>query len=139
MELDSIEYLVLDEADKLLELGFEVEIGELVKQMNPERQTMLYSATLNEKVEAVSNESLNRPVKVLADGDRQTSRQLRQEVFKIGENDTSYREGCLVYLVKNVFKQKGIIFFRTKKQCHRMAIIFGLLGIKGTELHGDMK
>ena len=106
IDLDNIDVVVFDEADKLLELGFEVEILELCKSINPNRQTLMFSATLSEQIDGFIKMALKKPIRFSADPDRTTSMKLRQELFKIDQqhyNDLQFREAALVYLVKEVF------------------------------------
>jgi ATP-dependent RNA helicase DDX27 len=57
---------------------------------------------------------------------------------KLKSPDEITREAVLIYVIKTHFKEKSIVFFKTKQQCHRMAIIFGMAGLKATELHGNL-
>lgn len=72
------------------------------------------------------------------DPDLKTARKLRQEIIKIRAHDFLYREAVLLCVAKEVYREKVIIFFKTKKQCHRMAVLFGLSGLKACELHGNL-
>ena len=63
---------------------------------------------------------------------------LRQLVFKLKWEDHDYREACLILLAKEIYTEKVIIFFKTKKTCHRLAALFGLFGLPACELHGNL-
>ena len=52
--------------------------------------------------------------------------------------DESYREACLVLIATEIYNKKVIIFFKTKRKCHRMAVLFGLRNISSCELHGNL-
>lgn len=58
--------------------------------------------------------------------------------MKLKEDTEEYREATIVSILKNLYKERVIVFFKTKRQCHRMAIILGLLGLKACELHGNL-
>jgi ATP-dependent RNA helicase DDX27 len=59
-------------------------------------------------------------------------------VVKLKEDTEEYREATIVSVLKNLYNERVIVFFKTKRQCHRMAIILGLLGLKACELHGNL-
>lgn len=61
---------------------------------------------------------------------------MRQEIVKIKSNDILFRESVLLCICSELYNKKVIIFFKTKKQCHRMAILFNLNNLKSCELHG---
>jgi ATP-dependent RNA helicase DDX27 len=63
---------------------------------------------------------------------------LKQLVFKLKKVDHDYREACLIHMTKEIYTEKVIIFFKTKKTCHRLAILFGLFGLRACELHGNL-
>lgn len=136
IDLDNLEILVFDEADKLLELGFEAEIKNIVENCNKERQTLLFSATLNSEVNKLIDLALKKPVRIQANPDGITNDKLTQKMLKIAKEDQ--REAALLAVAAKYYKERTIIFFKTKKQCHRMAIIFGLFKLKVCELHGDL-
>ena len=59
-------------------------------------------------------------------------------MVKLKDESDEYREAVLLSIMLNVYTEKAIIFFKTKKQCHRMTIILNLLGAKTCELHGNL-
>ncbi len=113
------------------------EIKEIIRNINPKHQTLLFSATLTGRVNELIQLALKKPIRVSANPDFKIAEKLKQEVVRIKEGDFHLREGYLLALTE-VFKNKTIIFFKTKQQCHRMAIIFGLLDLKFKELHGNL-
>jgi ATP-dependent RNA helicase DDX27 len=138
VHFDGLEILVLDEADRLLELGFTEEVEELVKMCPVGRQTMLFSATMTEKVDQLIKMSLKRPVRIVADKHFSTSTKLVQEFVKIREHKEEDREAILLALCSRAFRTKTVVFFETKVLCHRAAIVFGLAGLSAAELHGNL-
>ncbi|GBB95575.1 hypothetical protein RclHR1_02570009 [Rhizophagus clarus] len=136
--LENIEILVIDEADRMLEVGFADELNEIVKNCPKSRQTMLFSATMTDNVDELIRLSLNRPVKLMVDPIKSTNAKLIQEFIRIRETQEKNREIILIILCKKYFKHKVIIFFRTKSVAHEMKVIFGLLGLKASELHGNL-
>lgn len=136
-DLDDVDMLVLDEADKLLDLGFMYELKEIIKSINPQHQTLLFSATLTGKVNELIELALRKPIRVSANPDFQIAKKLRQEYARVNWGERYHREATLLALTEE-FKKKVIVFFKTKSNCHRVAILFGLLGKKCKELHGNL-
>mmetsp|Transcript_34663 Transcript_34663/g.55440 ORF Transcript_34663/g.55440 Transcript_34663/m.55440 type:complete len:899 (+) Transcript_34663:106-2802(+) len=138
VDLDDVEILILDEADRLLELGFMDEVMELVKFCPKSRQTLLFSATMTTSVNQLAELSLNRPVRVQADPLYDMAARLVQEFVRIRPSRERDREAMLLALCTRSFKSKVIVFFSRKHHAHRMGIIFGLCGLKAAELHGNL-
>lgn len=134
--LDGLEMLIFDEADKLLSMGFKAEIEEIVENLPKNRQTLLFSATLDDEVKTLVKLALQKPLRVQANPDNRVSSKLSQQVVLVDEY--SKREAALVHLLTQELKSRCIVFFKTKRNCHRLAIILGLLGLKVCELHGNM-
>ncbi|KAJ9585565.1 hypothetical protein L9F63_002641, partial [Diploptera punctata] len=136
--LDSIEVLVLDEADRMLDEYFAEQMKEIVKSCARTRQTMLFSATMTEEVEDLAAVSLNKPVKVFVDSNRVVAFNLRQEFIRIRSDREGDREAILAALVCRTFRDHTMVFVQTKKQAHRIHILLGLLAVKVGELHGNL-
>ena len=139
VSLDDLDVLVLDECDRLLDMGFQEELEELVRHCPLARQTMLFSATMTPKVEDLAKLSLKRPVRVKTSGGNGTvAPRLVQEFVKVRHNDEKEREAAVAALVCRNFHQRCIVFFETKKDAHRFYAVLVQLGIKACELHGDI-
>eukprot|EP00268_Persea_americana_P023491 TRINITY_DN2307_c0_g1_i5.p1 TRINITY_DN2307_c0_g1~~TRINITY_DN2307_c0_g1_i5.p1 ORF type:complete len:759 (+),score=188.63 TRINITY_DN2307_c0_g1_i5:195-2471(+) len=136
--LEDLAVLILDEADRLLELGFSAEIGELVRLCPKRRQTMLFSATMTEEVDELVKLSLTRPVRLSADPSTKRPAALTEEVVRIRRMREVNQEAVLLALCSKTFTSKVIIFSGTKQAAHRLKIIFGLAGFKSAELHGNL-
>ncbi|KAL6070686.1 Nucleolar DEAD-box protein required for synthesis of 60S ribosomal subunit [Balamuthia mandrillaris] len=141
--LDTIEILILDEADRLLDLGFSAELNEIVKFCPRQRQTMLFSATMTEEVDRLAAVSLNNPVRISVDPKWQVAAGITQEFIRIRSSKDQrqqqlQREAMLLSLCTRSFKKRVLIFFRSKQMAHRMKIVFGLLGLSAAELHGNL-
>ncbi|KAI4190289.1 MAG: hypothetical protein L6R41_000902 [Letrouitia leprolyta] len=136
--LDTLEILVLDEADRMLEDGFADELNEILTTIPKSRQTMLFSATMTDRVDKLIRLGLNRPVRLLVDNSQQTVTTLTQEFVRLRPGREEKRLGYLLHLCTEIFTNRTIIFFRQKKEAHRVRIIFGLCGLKAAELHGNM-
>jgi ATP-dependent RNA helicase DDX27 len=136
--VDTLEILVLDEADRMLEDGFADELNEILTTIPKSRQTMLFSATMTSSVDRLIRVGLNRPVRLLVDAQKQTVGTLVQEFVRLRPGREGKRMGYLLYLCSKVYTDRVIVFFRQKKEAHRARVIFGLSGLKAAELHGSM-
>jgi len=148
VSLADVEFLVLDEADRLLDLGFTDEVNELIKACPIDRQTLLFSATMNTKVDDLIKLTLKRPIRIrISDKgsnssggkDLEVAPRLEQEFIRVRSgNEGVNREAMLVALLTRTFSTQTIVFFDTKKKAHRMMILCGLCGIQCAELHGNL-
>ncbi|KAG9248293.1 P-loop containing nucleoside triphosphate hydrolase protein [Calycina marina] len=136
--VDTLEIMVLDEADRMLEAGFADELNEILTTIPKSRQTMLFSATMTSSVDNLIRVGLNRPVRLLVDAQKQTVITLVQEFIRLRPGRETKRMGYLLYLCANIYTDRVIVFFRQKKEAHKARVIFGLTGLKATELHGSM-
>lgn len=136
--VDTLEILVLDEADRMLEDGFADELNEILTTIPKSRQTMLFSATMTDTVDKLIRVGLNRPVRLMVDSKKNTSGTLVQEFVRLRPGREGKRLGYLLHLCKEIYTGRVIIFFRQKREAHRVRIVFGLLGLKAAELHGSM-
>ena len=136
--VDTIEILVMDEADRMLEDGFADELNEIISHIPRSRQTMLFSATMTDSVDQLIRLSLNRPVRLMIDNKNSTVTTLIQEFVRIRPQREHLRLAMLVELCRNVYRTRTIIFFRSKQLAHRVRILFGLLNLKAAELHGSL-
>lgn len=136
--LDALDVLVLDEADRMLSEGFADELDEIIKACPVSRQTMLFSATMTDSVDELVKVSLNKPVRLFVDPKHRTAKELVQEFVRVRAGKEAERTALLVTLCKRSFKQGVLVFLRSKKLARQLRIVFGLLGMKAEELHGDL-
>lgn len=136
--LESIEVLILDEADRMLDEYFAEQMKEIIKQCAKTRQTMLFSATMTEEVKDLATVSLVKPARVFVDSNREVAFNLRQEFVRIRSDKETDREPILAALVCRTFRDHCMVFVQTKKQAHRLHILLGLLGVSVAELHGNL-
>lgn len=136
--VSTVEILVLDEADRMLEEGFADELNEILNKIPKSRQTMLFSATMTSKVDDLIRVGLQRPVRLMVDAQKQTVSGLVQEFVRLRPGREAKRLAYLMYLCKTVYTDRVIIFFRQKKEAHRVRVIFALCGLNAAEMHGSM-
>lgn len=136
--IDTVEILVLDEADRMLEDGFADELNEILTTLPKSRQTMLFSATMTSTVDRLIRVGMNKPARVMVDSQKRTVGTLVQEFVRLRPGREEKRMGYLAHICKTIYTERVIIFFRQKKDAHEARIIFGLLGMTCAELHGSM-
>ncbi|KAH6888473.1 P-loop containing nucleoside triphosphate hydrolase protein [Thelonectria olida] len=134
--LRTLKYLIMDEADRLLDLDFGPSIDKILKFVPRERRTYLFSATISSKIESLQRASLRDPVRVSISSNKyQTVSTLLQHYVFIphGMKDT-----YLIYLVNEHAGQSTIIFTRTVWETQRLAILLRTLGFGAIPLHGQL-
>jgi ATP-dependent RNA helicase DDX27 len=136
--LQTIEILVLDEADRMLDEHFFDQLNEIIRLCPVSRQTLLFSATMTDNVEELIRLSLHEPVHVFVDSNSDTADNLQQEFIRIRSNREGDREAIIAALCIRTFKSNCLAFVPTKKLAHRLRIMLALLGHKTDELHGSL-
>jgi ATP-dependent RNA helicase DDX27 len=123
---------------RILDDNFEDQLKEIVEALPKSRQTMLFSATMTDKVSTLIRLALTKPVRLFVDPKLSTVTSLTQEFIRIRPEKEHLRPAMLLELCRSTFTSRVIIFFRAKLFAHRMRIIFGLLNLKASELHGNL-
>lgn len=133
--LRSLKFLIMDEADRLLDLDFGPAIDKILKFIPHGRQTMLFSATMTSRVEKLQRASLVRPVRVAVSTKFQTVSTLLQSYIFI---PFKYKDTYAVFLVKELTGNTLIIFARTCNDTERLTLLLRELGLPAVALHGQM-
>ncbi|KAI3385706.1 hypothetical protein SNEBB_009175 [Seison nebaliae] len=136
--LHSIEILVLDEADRMLDDMFTEQIHEIVKMCDKERQTLLFSATMTEEIETLMNLSLKSPAKVFMNENTEITPYLNQEFIRIRNDNNLTRQSILLSLLQRSFEKNVIVFVQTKVLCHHLHVLLSLIDMNVGELHGNL-
>ncbi|KAH3664344.1 hypothetical protein WICMUC_005729 [Wickerhamomyces mucosus] len=136
--VDNVEILIVDEADRMLEEGFQKELTEILDILPTKRQTLLFSATMNSKIKSLIQLSLKKPVRIMIDPPKKAATGLTQEFVRIRKRD-HLKPSILFNILKKFTKdQRIVIFVARKEQAHKLRIVLGLLGLKVSELHGSL-
>ncbi|KAK1995673.1 DEAD/DEAH box helicase [Colletotrichum falcatum] len=134
--LRSLKYLVMDEADRLLDMDFGPSIDKILKFIPRERRTFLFSATMSSKIESLQRASLRDPVRVSISSNKyQTVSTLLQYYLFIPHQ---LKDTYLVYLANEFAGQKLVVFTRTVSETQRLAILLRTLGFGAIPLHGQL-
>ncbi|CAD2099994.1 ATP-dependent RNA helicase DDX5, putative [Plasmodium vinckei brucechwatti] len=138
--LRRVTYLVLDEADKMLDMGFEMQIRKIVEQIRPDRQTLMWSATWPKEVQALARDLCkDQPVHVNVGSLTLTAcRRIKQEIYLIEEHE---KLGNLKSLLQRIFKENDriIVFVETKRSADFITKALRLEGMPALCIHGDKK
>lgn len=134
--LRSMQYLVMDEADRLLDMDFGPILEKILKFLPRERRTFLFSATMSSKVESLQRASLRDPLKVSVSSNKYaTVSTLKSNYVFIPH---MHKDTYLVYLCNEFAGQTIIIFTRTVLETQRIAILLRTLGMGAIPLHGGL-
>ncbi|MCR6638183.1 MAG: DEAD/DEAH box helicase [Sporocytophaga sp.] len=132
--LSDIKVLILDEADKMLNLGFEEEMGRVFKLLPKQRQTILFSATLGEAVNSIKENLLKDPVTIEIKKDEQSVELIKQSAYLVHPD----RKGVLLrYLIKTRDMQQVLVFVSSKKRADNVVVKLNKNGIEAAAMHGD--
>ncbi|XP_044730170.1 probable ATP-dependent RNA helicase DDX47 [Chrysoperla carnea] len=133
--LRALKYLVMDEADRILNMDFEVEVDKILKVVPKERHTYLFSATMTKKVQKLQRASLRDPVKVEVSTKYQTVDKLKQHYLFI---PLKFKDVYLVHLLNEMAGNSFMIFCGTCNNTIRTALLLRNLGFTAVPLHGQM-
>jgi len=135
-QLSSVHTLVLDEADKLLDLGFTEELDALLGALGEERQTLLFSATLPEKVLALRERITRDPVTVRVDEEQVGVEGIHQRVIEV---DRDKRRRLLQHLMQSECWGQTLVFVATRRAAENMAAKLRRDGVKAAALQGALE
>ncbi len=136
ISLDELNTLVLDEADRMLDMGFEDAIDTIIEQAPTDRQTLLFSATFPHNIESLSAKVMKQPEMVKVESTHQHST-IEQRFFKL--NTTEERDDALEALLLTHKPESSVVFCNTKKEVQNVTDELKHRGFSVVELHGDME
>lgn len=132
VKLNRVKTLVLDEADRMLSLGFTDELAELLSQLPKQKQTLLFSATFPEQVQSLTQELLNDPIEIQLQSDDAST--VVQRVFNVNKGE---KTAVLAHLIKQHQWRQALVFVNAKNNCEHLADKLYKRGIEAEVFHGD--
>ncbi|MEZ5827946.1 MAG: DEAD/DEAH box helicase [Hyphomicrobiales bacterium] len=134
VRLDKVSILVLDEADRMLDMGFIHDVRKIVGLCRKERQTLLFSATMPEPIAKLAHDILRNPVRVNVSPIKVAVERIDQRVYFVGAKD---KKTLLTELIKDAKISRVLVFTRTKRGADRVCRHLVQAGIAADALHGN--
>ncbi len=134
IDFSQLEFLVLDEADRMLDMGFIHDIKRILKMLPPRRQTLLFSATFSPEIKKLASGMLHHPALVEVARENSTAEQISQVVHLV---DRSRKRELLVKLIRDNNWKQVLVFTRTKHGANRLTKQLEEAGITAAAIHGN--
>ncbi len=134
VKLDRVEVLVLDEADRMLDMGFIHDIRAIVAKLPAERQTLFFSATMPDEIEKLAAKLLRDPIRVAVTPSAKTADRINQRVIHVDRNG---KNALLAEVLRDEATGRTLVFTRTKRGADRVVKSLASAGIHAEAIHGN--
>ncbi|MFZ4680673.1 MAG: DEAD/DEAH box helicase [Flavobacterium sp.] len=134
IDFDSLHYLVLDESDLMLDMGFINDVRKIVKLVPTNRQTLLFSATMPMAIRELADTFLNKPEYVSVTPVSSTAEIIEQKIYFVRKED---KRGLLYHLIRNENLSNVLVFVRTKHGADNVVKALKKHGVNAEAIHGD--
>lgn len=134
IDINHLHHLVIDEADLMLDMGFINDVRKITKLASPNRQTLLFSATMPIEVREIADEFLKKPLYVEVKSTISNSQNINQSIYFVEKTD---KKQLLLHVIKNLELKEAIIFVRTKQGAENIVEFLTKHNINTNALHGD--
>lgn len=134
VDLSKVEILVLDEADRMLDMGFIHDIRRILKLLPKKRQNLLFSATFSEGIDKMAQSVLNKPVRIEVAARNSAAELVEQLVHPV---DKPLKSKLLIHLIRDNSWEQVLVFTRTKSGANRLTRKLEAAGINASAIHGN--
>lgn len=135
VDLGAVELLVLDEADRLMDLGFMPQVRRIVSKVNKDRQTLMFSATIDDKITRIANEFSEKPIIIKVHAERVDSIAIEQKFMHVTEFN---KDALLLKLLGDFASEAVLVFTRTKRKAGWVSDRLQDASVVAEEIHGDL-
>lgn len=134
IQLNKIKYFVLDEADRMLDMGFIHDIKRILPKLPKEKQTLFFSATIPPVISGLANSILHKPVKIKVTPVSSTADTIKQSIYFVEKVE---KKDLLIRLIKETDQKSILVFTRTKYGADKIARVLCKVKINSEAIHGD--
>jgi len=135
LDLSKANFLILDEMDRMLDMGFSIQIDKILKFIPKEKQTLMFSATISKSIEKLSSKYLINPERVTVEEGQNNIPKIEQKIINLSNDEK------LPYLVRHIQEKHGLmlVFVKTKRGAKKLAKQLYKEGFEADAIHGDLR